>query len=88
MADARDRLAGRVRMAAADLDVCATAQLHLVEVLRRDRLEALAIEPTPDLAVALMAVSVLLAERSPEWGGDSRDVLGELAQLGLRLLDE
>jgi hypothetical protein len=87
MDGARDRLATIVRAQAHDLEICEAAQLHLVEVLLRERLETLAIEPSPDLAVALMAVSVLLAQRTPEWGGDSRDVLGEIAQLGLRLLE-
>jgi len=29
---------------------------------------------------------MLLAEKAPEWGGDCRDALGEIAQLGLSLL--
>lgn len=43
-------------------------------------------EVTPDVSVALMAVAMLLAEKAPEFGGDSRDALGEIAQLGLSLL--
>jgi hypothetical protein len=35
-----------------------------------------------------MAVAMLLAEKSPEFGGDCRDALGEIAQLGLSLLAE
>ena len=46
------------------------------------------IEPSPDLSVALMALAMLLAENAPEWGGDARDVLGEVAQLGLALLGD
>ena len=34
-----------------------------------------------------MAAAQLLAERSPEWGGDARDTLSEVAVLGLRLLN-
>ena len=45
------------------------------------------IEATPELAAGLMATAQLLAERSPEWGGDARDTLAEVAVLGLRLLD-
>jgi hypothetical protein len=48
----------------------------------------LGVEVTPDVSVALMAVAMLLAEHSPEFGGDARDALGEIAQLGLSLLVE
>jgi hypothetical protein len=33
-----------------------------------------------------MALAMLLAEKAPEWGGDCRDTLNEIAQLGLSLL--
>jgi hypothetical protein len=33
-----------------------------------------------------MAVAMLVAEHTPEWGGDCRDALAEIAQLGLSLL--
>ncbi len=35
-----------------------------------------------------MAVAYLLAERAPEWGGDQRGTLGDVAVLGLRLLGD
>ena len=54
----------------------------------RSRLEALHIEVTPSVAVALMASAMFLAEAAEEFGGDARDVLGDLAALGLGLLDD
>ena len=48
----------------------------------------LGVEPSPELSVALMALAMLLAERAPEWGGDCRDTLGEIAQVGLSMLVE
>ena len=60
---------------------------HLGRMLR-ERLAVLGVEVTPDLSVTLMAVAMLLAEHSPEFGGDARDALGEIAQLGLNLLVE
>jgi hypothetical protein len=35
-----------------------------------------------------MATATLLGEHAPEWGGDARCSLREIALLGLRLLDE
>jgi hypothetical protein len=84
---ARD-LADLVGRQAETLEVWANAELHVVEVVLRERLSLLGVEPTPDMAVALMALAQLLAERTPEWGGDARDVLAEVAVLGLRLLEE
>ena len=62
------------------------AELHLLERAFRQRLAEIGIEPSAEAAVTLMAAAVLLAEHTPDFGGDARDVLGELAQLGLRLL--
>jgi hypothetical protein len=84
---ARD-LADLVGRQAETLEVWANAELHVVEAVLRERLALLGVEPTPEMAVALMALAQLLAERTPEWGGDARDVLGEVAVLGLRLLEE
>ncbi len=84
---ARD-LADLVGRQADSMEVWANAELHVVEAVLRERLALLGVEPTPDMAVALMALAQLLAERTPEWGGDARDVLGEVAVLGLRLLEE
>ena len=85
--DAARDLADLVGEQAATLEVWANAELHVLEVVLRERLATLGVEPTPDLGVALMAVAQLLAERAPEWGGDARGVLCEVAVLGLRLLD-
>lgn len=63
------------------------AELCVLEVCLRERLALLGIEPTPELAVGMMAAAQLLAERSPEWGGAARDTLAEVAILGLRLLN-
>ena len=88
MADERVDLTALIRAQLAERDVCAVASTYLLEVELRERLAVLGVEPTADLSVALMAVAMLLAEKSPEWGGDARDVLGEIAQLGLSLLAE
>lgn len=65
-----------------------SAELHVIEVLLRERLSALRIELTPEVGAVLMAVAHLLAERAPEWDGDARDTLCEIAVLGLRLLED
>jgi len=84
--DARAQLTDLIRTQMEARDVCEVAGTHLLEVELRERLGVVGIEPSPDLSVALMALAMLLAERSPEWGGDVRDLLGEIAQLGLSLL--
>ncbi len=84
--DKRD-LADLVGRQADTMEIWQNAELHVLEVMLRERLAVLAVEPTQELAVALMPAAQLLAEHSPEWGGDARDVLCELAVLGLRLLD-
>ncbi len=86
--DARAQLTELIRSQLQDRDVCAVAGTYLLEVELRERLAVLGVEPTPDLSVALMALAMLLAERAPEWGGDCRDTLGEIAQLGLCMLTE
>ena len=75
-------------MQAKHTDVCQSAEAQVMAALLRDRLTALAIDPTPDLAVGLMAVAMLLAERTAEFGGDARDALGAVALLGLDLLGD
>jgi hypothetical protein len=84
--DARGDLTELIRTQLAGRDVCAVAGTYLLEVELRERLALVGVEVTPDVSVALMAVAMLLAERSPEFGGDTRDALGEIAQLGLNLL--
>ena len=88
MGDARAQLTELIRSQLEDRDVCQVAGTYLLEVELRERLVVLGVEPTPDLSVALMALAMLLAERAPEWGGDCRDTLGEIAQLGLSMLTE
>jgi hypothetical protein len=80
-------LADLVGRQAATLEVWQNAELCVLEVMLRERLALLDIEPTQELAVALMTTAQLLAERAPEWGGDARGTLAEVAVLGLRLLD-
>lgn len=86
MTTERDRLTDIVAMQAAGRDVCETAVTQLLLTQLRDRLAVLHIDGTSDLAVGLMAAAMLLAEHAPEFGGDCRDGLGEIAQLGLALL--
>ena len=88
MADERANLTELIRAQLAERDVWEVASTHILCVELRDRLRALGVEPNPDVSVALMAVAMLLAEKAPEWGGDCRDALGEIAQLGLSLLVE
>ena len=84
----KEQLATLVRTQAGDMEAWQAAELHLLEVALRERLESLGVPVTPDVAVALMATATLLGEYAPEWGGDARCSLGELALLGLQLLDE
>jgi hypothetical protein len=86
--DARAQLTDLIRTQLAERDVCAVAGTYILEVELRERLAVVGVEPSPDLSVALMALAMLLAEKAPEWGGDCRDTLGEIAQLGLALLME
>jgi hypothetical protein len=83
---ARGDLTELIRSQLAERDVCDVAGTWLLEVELRERLAALGVEVTPDVSVTLMAVAMLLAEKAPEFGGDCRDALGEIAQLGLSLL--
>ena len=86
MGDARGHLTELIKTQLTERDVCAVAGTYLLEVELRERLDTVGVEVTPDVSVALMAVAMLLAEKSPEFGGDARDALGEIAQLGLNLL--
>ena len=81
------QLAELVGQQACNLDVWTSAELCVLEVLLRERLAALGIEPSPEVGACMMAVAQLLSERAPEFGGDARDTLAEVAVLGLRLLD-
>ena len=66
----------------ADAECWQRAEWHLLSAAFRERLTSLGIEPCPDAGVALIAAALFLAEHTAEWGGDARDALGELAQLG------
>lgn len=81
------RLAEVVAGYAASMEAWESAELHVLDVMLRERLAALGIETGPNAGAVLMAVAQLLAERPPEWGGDARDTLAEIALLGLRLLE-
>jgi hypothetical protein len=84
--DARAQLTELIRAQLDERDVCEVAGTCLLEMELRERLAVVGVEPSPDLSVALMALAMLLAEKAPEWGGDCRDTLNEIAQLGLSLL--
>ncbi len=88
MQDAWSQLATMVRAQAESRTAWESAEVHLLHLGLRERLAALRIEPNPDIAVTLMAAAMLLADRSPEWGGDARDAMGELALLGLAMLED
>ena len=88
MSGDRSSLATLVRAHADALEPWEAAELHLLEQAFRERLAALNVAVTPDVAVTLMATATLLANYVPEFGGDARCALGEVAQLGLRLLEE
>ncbi len=81
-------LAALVAGQARNLACWENAELHVVEIVLRERLAVLGIDPTPDLGAALMAVAQLLAERAPEPVDDAPSSLVELAVLGLRLLGD
>lgn len=86
--DARTQLTELIRMQLGERDICAVASTCVLEGELRERLALVGVDVTPDLSVALMALAMLLAERSPDFGGDCRDTLGEIAQLGLSMLAE
>ena len=86
MGDPRADLTELIRTQLADRDICDVASTCVLEAELRQRLALLGVEPTAELSVALMAVAMLLAEKAPEFGGDCRDALGEIAQLGLSML--
>jgi hypothetical protein len=85
--DSREQLATLVRTQAADKECWERAETVLQAGSLRDRLAAIGVEVTPDVAAALMAAAVSLAHGSEEWGGDYRDALRDLAALGLELFE-
>jgi hypothetical protein len=85
--EGRERLAELVRQQAAATECWARAETALRASLLRERLDDIGVVVTPDVAASLMAAAMLLASSSPEWGGDYRDALADLAGVGLELLD-
>jgi hypothetical protein len=85
--DGRQQLITVVRGQAAATECWQRAETVLRAGELRERLDALGIAPTADLAAGLMAAAMLLAATSDEWGGDYRDALGDLAALGLELFE-
>lgn len=85
--DGSQELTTLVRAQASEIEAWQAAELHLLEQAYRDHLEALGVHATADVAVGLMAAAVLLGRHAPEWGGDVRSSLAEIALLGLRLLE-
>lgn len=83
----RERLTTVLRERAAEAPCWERAETVLRSEAVRERLVGLGIDVTPDLAVALMAAAVALADGTDEWGGDYRDALGDLGSVGLALLD-
>ena len=71
----------------ADAEPWQTAELHLLDNAFSDHLSRSGIQPSPEAAATLMAAAVFLSIHTPEWGGEARETLGELAGLGLRLLE-
>lgn len=64
------------------------AEWHLLALAFRERLAALGLEASAETGLGLIAAALFLAENTTEWGGDARDALGELAQLGRDLTTE
>jgi len=85
--DSRQQLATLIRTQTADHECWQRAETVLHAGSLRDRLGAIGVEVTPDVAAALMAAAVSLAQGSEEWGGDYRDALCDLAALGLELFE-
>ena len=84
----RRQLSELVAEQAAQLEAWESGELYLLELAFRERLDLLGCPPTDQLGAALMAVAQLLAERCPEWGGDARNTLCDVAVLGLRIMDD
>jgi hypothetical protein len=85
--DSREQLATLVRTQTADQECWERAETVMRAGSLRDRLATIGVEITPDVAAALMAAAVSLAQGTEEWGGDYRDALCDLAALGLELFE-
>ncbi len=84
----REQLISWIRQHAADSECWARAETVVRASELRVRLEEVGVTVTPDVAAALMATSMVLAAGTDEFGGDYRDALGDVAAVGLELLDE
>jgi hypothetical protein len=83
----RERLTTVLRERAAEAACWERAETVLRAEAVRERLRTLGIDVTPDVAVAIMAAAVALADGTDEWGGDYRDALGDLGSVALALLE-
>lgn len=83
-----EKLVWALSTSAREADCAQQAEWHLLEMEFRARLDDAGIQAGPDAAATLMAAAVFLAQHVPEWGGDARDSLADLAHLGLRLLED
>jgi hypothetical protein len=72
----------------ADAECWQVAEWHLLTAAFAERLAALGIEASSETGAVLIAAALFLADETAEWGGDARDALGELAQLGRSLIPE
>ena len=88
MANDRIELLDAVKAHAAQRECWENAGTGIIESQVRERLEAMAVEVTAELALGMMATAMVLAEHTPEFGGDARDALGELCLVALGLLGE
>jgi hypothetical protein len=85
--DEREQLVTLVAAQVADAECWQRAETIMRAGSFRERLDALGVVVTADIAAAVMAAAMLLASASEEFGGDYRDALADLAALGLELLD-
>jgi hypothetical protein len=74
-------------MQAAESECWKRAEVVVLADVLRERLEAIGVDVTPDVAASLMAAAMVLATASEEWGGDYRDALADLAAVGLELFE-
>ena len=88
MADERANLLRMVQAHADERECWENAGTGIIESQVRARLESMGIDVSADLALGLMAAAMVVAEHAPEFGGDARDVLGELCLIGLGLLGD
>jgi hypothetical protein len=71
-----------------DAECWKRAEWHLLGKAFEEQLARLDLDATPSAGAMLIAAALFLCEHTEEWGGDARDVLGELAQLGRSLIQD